>query len=533
MSIRYFAAHPTAANLLMIIFLVLGLSVLPQLKRETMPDFTAHEVEVRLAYPGASAEDIEDAICQRVEDAVDGVSDVEEVRCESREGIGVAVIEMREGAEFGRFLDDVKTEVEAIDDFPDAVELPVIGQLSRTDHVISIAVTGPMSVPHLKAYAEQLKDRLQQLPEVSLVTIEGFSEHQLRIEVPAHALHQYGVSMSDVADAVARQSVDLPAGTVETRDRDVLIRFTDQRRSPQALEDLVVVGGTSGGEIRLGDMAVITDRFELDEQKILFDGRRAALLKIAKTKSEDALRVVEAIRRFVDEERRRASADVTFAYTQDVSSIVRDRLQLLVKNGLQGLVLVFLTLWLFLRLRFAFWVTMGLPVSFLGGLFFMSLLGYSINLITMVALLIALGLLMDDAIVISENIATQLRRGRSALAAAVEGTRQVAPGVRASFLTTVAVFGPLAFLEGDIGKVLKVLPVVLVLVLSVSLVEAFLILPNHLAHTLRHGRGRNPSRFRTRFDQAVDRVQDELVGRVVDVCLRFRYLFVGIVSTLR
>ena len=183
--IRYFAAHPTAANLLMIIFLVMGLSVLPELKRETMPDFTANEVEVRLEYPGASAEDIEEAVCQRVEDAIDGVSDVEEVRCEAREGIGVAVIEMREGADFARFLDDVKTEVEAIDDFPDAVELPVIGQLSRTDHVISIAVTGPMSVPHLKAYAEQLKDRLQQLPEVSLVTIEGFSEHQLRIELPA------------------------------------------------------------------------------------------------------------------------------------------------------------------------------------------------------------------------------------------------------------------------------------------------------------------------------------------------------------
>lgn len=529
---RYFAAHPTAANLLMIIFLVMGLSVLPDLKRETMPDFTANEVEVRLEYPGASAEDIEEAVCQRVEDAIDGVSDVEEVRCEAREGVGVAVIEMREGADFARFLDDVKTEVEAIDDFPDAVELPVIGQLSRTDHVISIAVTGPMSVPHLKAYAEQLKDRLQQLPDVSLVTIEGFSEHQLRIELPAHALHQFGVSISDIADAVARQSVDLPAGTVETRDQDVLIRFTDERRSPQELEELVVVGGTSGGEVRLGDIAIITDRFELEEQKIVFDGERAALLKIAKTKAEDALRVVEAVRHFIDEEQQRVPTGVTFAFTQDVSSIVRDRLQLLVKNGVQGLVLVFLTLWLFLRLRVAFWVTMGLPVSFLGGLFFMALLGYSINLITMVALLIALGLLMDDAIVISENIATQRRRGKNALDAAVDGALQVAPGVRASFLTTISVFGPLAFLEGDIGKVLKVLPVVLILVLSVSLVEAFLILPNHLAHALRHGARHKSSRFRERFEQAVDKVRDQVIGRAVDTCIRFRYGFVGVVVAL-
>ena len=530
--IGYFASHPTAANLLMIILLALGITALTQLKRETFPDFTPHEVEVRIQYPGASAEDVEEVVCRRVEDAVDGISDVKEVRCEAREGLGIAVVEMHEGADFARFLDDVKTEVEVIDEFPETVELPVIQQLSRTDQVVSIALSGPMSVPDLKAYAEQLKDRLQQLPEVSLVTIQGFSDHQLRVEVPAQALWQFGLSMSDIAEAIARQSIDLPAGAIETWDQDVLIRFTDQRRSPRELEDLIIIGGTSGGEIRLGDIAQVTDQFELDEDKIMFDGRRAALLQISKTKAEDALTVVIAVQAFIDQERQRAAPGVSFTFTQDVSSIVRDRLQLLVKNGLQGLVLVFLVMWLFFQLRFSFWVTMGLPVSFLGGLFFMALLGYSINMITMVALLIALGLLMDDAIVISENIAAQLRQGKAALQAAIDGAHQVAPGVRASFLTTLSVFVPLAFMQGDIGKVLKVLPVVLILVLSVSLVEAFLILPNHLAHAFYGGSRNRLGRFRQAFDRRLEWVRDRVSGKAVDVCVQWRYLFIGSVIAI-
>nr|MDQ2694235.1 efflux RND transporter permease subunit [Pseudomonadota bacterium] len=484
--IRWFAVHPTAANLLLLVFVAIGLAALPGLQRETLPDFAAREIEVRVPYPGASAEDVEEAVCLRLEDAVDGVADLAEVRCESRESLGTLVAKMREGADFARFLDDVKTEVEAIDTFPEAAETPLIRQLGRTDQVVSVAVAGPMSAAHLKAYCRQLKDRLQQLPAVSQVAIVGFPEHHLRVEVPARILRQHGLSMTAVAGAIARQSVSLPAGSLETREREVLIRFDDERSDPQALADLRVVSGKTGAELRLGEIAEISDRFDPAEDKIYFNGRRAGILQVTKTKAEDTLTVVDAVKAFVAREQAAAPPGVTFRLTQDVSSIVRDRLQLLLTNGWQGLILVFLTLWLFFHLRLALWVAAGLPVAFLGALFFMGVIGHSINLISMVALLIALGLLMDDSIVIAENIATHLRQGKPALAAAVDGTRQVAPGVLASFLTTAAVFGPLAFLEGDIGKVLKVLPVVLLLVLAVSLVEAFFILPHHLAHGL-HG----------------------------------------------
>ena len=529
--IEFFARHPTASNLLLLFLSLLGLAALPGLQRETFPDFAAEQVQIQVVYPGASAEDVEEAICQRLEDAIDGINDVEEMRCLAREGLATAVVEMVEGGDLPRFMDDIKSEVEAIDSFPEQIEIPIITELGRTDNVVAIAVTGPMSSRDLRAYAEQIKERLQRLPEVSQVEIQGFSDQQLRIEVSAAALREHGLSLSDVANAVARQGIDLPSGSLETRDRDLLLRFTDLRRSPRELADLIVVGAESGAEIRLGEIAKIHDRFELDEVKTLFNGRRAAILQVIKTKQQDTLVVKDAVSRFLERLRPTLPQGVEFTLTQDRSSIVRDRLGLLLKNGAQGLVLVFLVMWLFFRLRFAFWVAMGLPVSFLGALFFMQLLGLSINMITMVALLIAIGLLMDDAIVISENIATHLRQGRGPYRAAVDGTRQVAPGVVSSFLTTIAVFGPLAFLSGHMGKVLQFIPMVLILVLSVSLVEAFLILPHHLAHSLKHHRERS-SRFREVFDAGMLRFRDHTLGRLVDLAVHWRYWFVGIIIAL-
>ena len=213
-----------------------------------------------------------------------------------------------------------------------------------------------MSSSDLKAYAEGVKHALQALAEVSLVSVEGFSDHQLRAEVSALALAQYGLSMNDVADAIGRQSINLPAGRIETHDRELLLRFDDERATVQELERLVVVGGARGAEIRLAEIAVITDRFELDEHRTVFNGERAAVLRITKTKDQDSLVVVDAVKRFVALEQQRAPPGVRFTLTDDLSSIVADRLQMLVKNGLQGLVLVFLTMWLFFQLRFSFWV---------------------------------------------------------------------------------------------------------------------------------------------------------------------------------
>lgn len=525
--IRFFAAHPTAANLLMVLLIMVGAVALPTLRRETFPDFAATALQVRAVYPGASAETVEESVVGRIEDAVDGVAGVVEIRSEAREGVALVTIEMDPDADIATFQADIQSEVSGISDFPEDVEDPIIDRLGNESAVVSIAVTGPMTPPDLKAYCEQLRRELRQYEEISLVEVDGFSDRQIQIRIKAAAADQYGLSISDLADVVASQSLDLPAGSIETRDGEVLVRFSEERRSIAEYEDLIVLGGSVGGEVRLGDIGEIEDTFELDEDKVLFNGRRAGMLRVTKTKAEDSLVIMDAVRDFVDRTEQTKPPGVELALTEDVSSIVADRLRLLLVNGYQGLILVFLTLWLFFTPRLAFWVAAGLPVSFLGALFVMGQIDYSLNMMTMLALLLALGLLMDDAIVLAENVAAHQRRGKSGLRAAIEGVNEVRVGVLSSFTTTLCVFLPLVALDGDIGKVLLVIPVVLILVLSVSLIEAFLILPNHLGHALDHEDRDNPGRFRAWFDAKFETVRQRYLGTAVDTCVRYRYATVG------
>ncbi len=526
---RFFADHPTAANLLMLIALFFGFISIGELQRETFPHFAATKVEVSVPYPGATAEEVEEAVSQRIENAVRDVNNVIEIKSESRENLGRVEVEMHEDADIGRFLNEIKTEVEAIDDFPDQTEVPVIRELGRTDSVVSIAVSGPMSVSDLKLYCEALKDRLLLLPEISLVDISGFSEHQFRVEIPAATLMQFGLSVVEISDAIARQNIDLPAGTLETPGSDIAVRFKDERRTLKEYEDLLIISRNSGEEVRLGEIATITDLFENEEEKILFNGKRAGLLKIQKLTTEDSLRIIKVIRDFIDREKQASPPGVRFSLTQNRTDIVKDRLTMLSRNAIQGLVLVFITLWLFFTFRLSFWVAMGLPVSFMATFFFMKSFGLSINMLTMVGLLLALGLLMDDAIVISENVMTQLTKGKSSLDAAVEGTGQVTLGVFSSYITTMVVFGSIPLLlEGEMGKVLWVLPVVLLLTLSVSIIEAFFILPNHLAHSLKNYDHNKRNLFRVKFESLFEKVRHKVLGRLVDSAVNWRYLFIGL-----
>jgi hydrophobic/amphiphilic exporter-1 (mainly G- bacteria), HAE1 family len=529
--IRYFVAHPTAANLVMLAFVVAGLFAAPMLYRETFPRVEPRRVEVSVINPGARTEDIEEAICQRIEDAVDGIDGVSEILCEAREGLARATVEMVEGGNLDRFTTDVRTEIDAITDFPDQAEDPVVKQLGRTDFVASVVLTGAASRPDLKAFAEQLKDRMLRYGGIPNVDIKGFSDHQIRIELTDAVVRQYGINISDVARAIQRQSLDLPSGSIQTSDQDVLIRFADERRMPDEFRDIVVVADSGGGQIRLGDIARITDRFDLDEAIVLFNGAPAAILDVTKTEADDTLDVIDAVNAFLEIERQTAPPGIVLAVTSDVSSVVRDRLGLLISNGAQGLVLVMLVLWLFFGFRFAFWVAAGLPVSFLGSVVLMVAAGYTINMLTMVGLLIVIGLLMDDAIVIAENVATKRAAGKTPREAATEGVQQVMPSVFASFATTACIFGSLAFLQGDLGQILRVVPIVMLFVLVVSLVEAFLILPHHLAHALEKSDNKE-GRLQIAVDRGIDWVRKRLIEPTARAAVRWRYLTAGIAISL-
>ncbi|MGC3872523.1 efflux RND transporter permease subunit [Halomonas sp. GXIMD04776] len=528
--IRWFAGHPTAANLLLILLLAIGAFAAPTLKRETFPDYLPSEVGIEVEYRGAIAADVEDEICRRLQDALNGIDFLDELVCVAQDNLASATATMEDEGNIGRFLDDISTEVDAITDFPEQAEPAVVRELHRSDLVAAVAVGGDMPLSDLEDYAKTLEDRLLRLPGVAKIDIQGLSQRQWQIEVRREVLAQYGLSASELSAILARQNIDMPLGSLETPHQDVQLRFTDQRHTLRALRNVVVVSGAEGGELTLGQVATLRETPEREEEKIWFDGRRALVLEVHKTLRDDALDVMDALQAVVESERRRLDGEVSLTLTQDMTSIVRDRLQMLVENGIIGFVLVVLVMSLFFRPRLALWAVLGLPVAFLGAFAVMGLAGLSLNMITLVALLMAIGIVMDDAIVITDNIAAHAREAATPLEAVVAGTRGVLPGVLSSFLTTVAVFLPLSFLAGELGDVLEVLPVALIAALAASLIEAFFILPHHLKGGIPRLQA-EPSRLRAGFERRFETFRDG-VGRLADGAIRFRYAVLGGVLVL-
>jgi multidrug efflux pump subunit AcrB len=528
--IRLFAVHPTAANILMLALLILGIAALPTLQRDTFPLTPPSEVEIRVGYPGASPAEVETGICQVAEDALRAVDNLNELSCLSRDNMAVFTAEIVEGRDMTRFHNDLKAAIDGINQFPDRADDPVTNIVERVASVASVAVTGPEDPRVLLSYADALAERLKADPAISQVSIAGFSDREITIEFDASALQRHGISIADVVPILTRDSLDVPAGTLFGRQNEASIRFVGEKRSVGDFAAIPLSGGASGAAITLGEVASISENFSDPAQAAYYNSKRAAIVQVSKTAAQDALRVKAALDRILERERVEAPGNIELAISQDSTMNIRDRLRIIGENGLQGLILVLAVMWLFFGFRFSFWVAMGLPVSFLGTIFVMQLFGFTINMMTMVALLVAIGLLMDDAIVISENIVRRRQAGETALDAAVNGARQVAPGVVASFLTTVMIVGPLAFMDGRIGAVLKYIPIVLVMTLIVSLIEAFLILPNHMKHSL--SGDMRPNRISRIVNAAFDGLRDRVIVPLSGLSLRYRYLTLGLAGFL-
>ena len=524
--IRWFAEHPTAANLLLVLIFAAGVMAAPTLKRETFPDFRPVEAEISVVYRGATAEEVEDAICRRIWDAVESVENLDELTCTAQGSVARAIATMAQSGETARFVNDLRTEVTAIDDFPDQADRAIVRELHRTDNVTSVAVAGDLPPAHLERYAADLQDNLSTLPGVAKVTMSGFGTRQFRITVPRAVLEQHGLTVTQLAGKIGAQSLDRPLGTLETADREISLRFTDERRSAAGLAELVVLSRPNGAELTLGQIASISEYYSPEEERAYLDGHRAAYLQVDKALGADALEVFDSVEKLVANERRALPDTLRLEIVKDMTSIVRDRLTMLAENGVLGLILVVAVMSLFFRPGFAIWAAMGLPVAFMGAFAAMALQGLSLNMMTLVALLMAIGIVMDDSIVISDAIAEAAADGASRTEAAVKGTMAVMPGVLSSFATTIAVFGPLAFLAGELGTILEVIPLVLIAALAASLAEAFWVLPHHLSHGLK-GAEKPPSRFRAGFDARFDRFREKRIGALADMAIRRRYLVTG------
>ena len=552
--IGYFVRHPTAANLLMLIIILLGLWGLSSLTREVFPEFASEFINIHVIYKGASAEEVEETICQRIEEEIEGIEGIAEVVSTSRESSGMLTIEVADGYEVGEVLTDVENAVDQIYNFPADAEDPIIWHFDQQETVCTVSVwADEMPEKDLVALADTIEGELLALDEVSLIDKIGFSEHQIRVEVREEALLALGLTIGDIAREIRSQSIDLPAGSVETGEREIKIRVVDQRRRAEDFRDLTIQVGVpgamiplsaltaaanasganqrelseylrgltaqispAGARIPLRAVATVTDTFEDEWTRATFEGRRCVNLEVHNTHEEDSILVRDAVKARIDELAKSLEpSGVHLTLWGDWSFYVKDRLGMLTQNGILGFILVFFTLWLLLQLRLAFWVAVGIPISFLGTLFVMYQLDMSLNMITMFALILALGIIVDDAIVIGENIFAHYARGKPAAEAAVDGTKEVAIGVLASMLTTVAIFMPLMTMAGEIGKVLRVMPIGVITALSVSLVEAFLVLPNHLSHSL--GKiAKRPSRARAAINRFVEWFTRDVYGPVLD-----------------
>jgi multidrug efflux pump subunit AcrB len=527
--IAWFAENGVAANLLMFVVLFAGLITAPTIRQEVFPEFETDRVTVTVPYPGATPAEIEEGINVRIEESIASLEGVKKITSTAAEGVGAVTVEALPEADVRALLDDVKSEVDAIDTFPEEAEQPLVSELVVRHRVLTIAIHGVEDERSLKSLAERVRDDLSTLPEITQVELYSVRDDEVSIEVSEQALRRYGITFDDVADAVRDSSLDLPGGSIKTDAGEVLLRAKGQAYRGRDFERIVLLTRPDGSRVYLEDVATVVDGFADTDQRAVFDGEPAAMVQVYRVGEQSALAIAAAAKAYVAEAAGRMPAGVKLTVWDDDTQVLRDRLDTLRRNGLQGLVLVFLTLAFFLQFRLALWTTAGIPVAFLGALWLMPALGVSINVLSLFSFILVLGIVVDDAIVVGENVYKKKEEGMSGLAAVVEGAQEVAIPVIFGVLTTVAVFCPMLALPGITGNIMTVFPLVVIPTLLFSLVESQLVLPAHLRHVVADGAGPKRGiearwkRVQGAVARGLARFIDEAYEPTLDVALRWRY----------
>ncbi len=532
--IAWMAGHTVAANLLMVVFLVGGLIFAGQIKKEVFPDFELDIVTIQVAYPGASPEEVERGIILAIEEAVQGIDGVKEITATAQEGSGRVTIEVVEGENIQRVAQDVQSAVDRIRSFPDEVEDPQVTIAQRRRSVVALALYGDVQESILRETAEIVRDRLLQDPGITQVDLYGIRDYEISISVPQATLRAYGLTLEGIAQTIRRAAVELPGGSIKTESGDVLVRMTERRDFGHQFGRIPIITTSNGTQVFLSDIAQVKDGFEETENFASYNGHPAILIDVYRIGDQTPLDVSDTVRQRVDEIRPDLPPGIDLVSHNDRSDIYRQRMELMLRNGYFGLSLVFVLLAIFLEPRLAFWVSLGIPISILGALFFLPAAGVSINVISMFAFIITLGIVVDDAIVAGENMYHHRQAGKPWLQAAISGTREIAMPVTFSVLTNIVAFSPLLFISGFMGKVFRQIPIVVVAVFAVSLIESLLILPAHIGH-----RRSQPEtglfgwilRQQRRFSDWFSRLVHTRYGPLLDKALGHRYivLSVGIV----
>jgi len=534
-AVKWMARNHVAANLLMMALVIGGIIMGPSIKQEVFPEVSLDRVSVVVAYPGAGPEEVEEGIVLKIEESLTAVDGIKQVRSTANEGSGIVIAEIYANEDVDQILQDIKSEIDRISTFPEDAEKPVISKLSNRREVISVVIYGNIEEKALREKAEQTRDELLELPDITQVELSGVRPFEITIEVPEENLRRYNLTLDQVATRIRAASLDLPGGTVKTTSGEILLRTKERRYWGPDYADIDIISKADGSLVRLGDIAHVVDGFADSETFGLFDGQPAAMVQVFRIGEQKPTEISERVIRYVKEKQRELPASLQMAIWNDTTEIFNSRMELLQKNALLGLGLVIIILGLFLEIRLAAWVMLGIPISFLGTLFVMPWLGVSINMISLFAFILALGILVDDAIVIGENIFEHRQKGKPYVKAAIDGAMEVAIPVVFSVLTTIAAFLPLVFVSGMMGKFIKVIPIIVITLLVMSLIESLLILPAHLSsgkqRELNHGLLSQIEKLRQLFGRGMERFVNGPYKKLLNFTLNYRYtsLAIGLV----
>lgn len=538
-AVKWMATNHVAANLLMLVLIVGGLIMVPNIKQEIFPEVSLDRVSIVVVYPGAGPEEVEEGILLKIEESLTAVDGIKQIKSAANEGSGTVIAEIYPNENVDLILQDIKSEIDRITTFPEDAEKPIISKISNRREVVSVVIYGAVDERILRQQAEIIRDELLELPDITQIELSGVRDPEITVEIPERTLRQYNLTLSQVASAINAASLDLPAGSVKTSGGEILLRTKERRYWGPQYEDITILANADGSRIRLGDIAHVVDGFADSDNYGRFDGLPAAMVQVFRIGEQKPTEISAQIIDYVERKKTELPTSLKVAVWNDTTEIFNSRMTLLQKNALLGLTLVVIILGLFLEIKLAAWVMLGIPISFFGTLLLMPWLGVSINMISLFAFILALGILVDDAIVVGENIFEQRQLGKPYLQAAIDGALEVAVPVTFSVLTTVAAFMPLLFVTGMMGKFIKVMPIIVITLLLVSLVESLLVLPAHLGF----GKMRPPNgtgllgridRVRRMFGRGLERFVNGPYLKLLKLNLNFRYasLAIGIVALL-
>jgi multidrug efflux pump subunit AcrB len=525
--IQWMARNHVAANLLMTILVVGGILVGFSVKQEVFPGIDLDIITVTVPYPGAGPEEVEEGVLLKLEENLSGVNGVKEVRSSASEGVGVVTVEVLSGEDIKEVLEDVKTEVDRISTFPDEAEAPVVKRVAVKSEVISVVAYGDVSERALREYAEEIQDELLALKGVTQVDLKGVRPFEISIEIPESTLNKYALTLDTVAARVRTASLNLPAGFIKTDGGVVLLRSKETRYRGVEYADIVVIEKPDGSVVRLGQIATIKDTFAETDVYGTFDGQPGAMVTVFRVGDQKPVELADTVKAYVAQKAQMLPDSVRIATWNDQSELFKGRKELLMRNAFLGLILVLLTLGLFLEVRLSLWVMLGLPISFLGAIMLMPAMDVSINMISMFAFILVLGIVVDDAIVVGESIYEHRRLGKPYLKAAVDGTVEVAGPVVFSVLSTIAAFLPLMFVDGMMGKIMEVIPLIVIPVLAVSLIECLFILPAHLSigevkKDKKHGKRAVFRKWREGFNARLVNFVKGPYTKLLTLCLNYK-----------